>query len=465
MKTKIKFLVALLLIHNSCKKDESDHGVIAETSSALTFELKEAQSYLQNLPSDSSAALKKLNIDWTNATNKSTNEGSAWRIKLKGHPTYQNYEQGHRELIIGKDSATNKISARILEVIPDAIYLQRNARSSSKTFTGRIFEYDLNYKLQTGSLYSGGQSIGHIKADSLSLKDKNLGLKTLNPLSGAQGKLMLMQVIETCSWYQDSYINGDGELVIHSSQVCSYSITGDGGGYAAYATTESGGGGGGGGSGSTSTDATDPVMKPSNLPGENNAKVDPKKMMDCFSNIADPNAAFVVRVYVVEPLPGTSFNVGSNSFGHVAISMSKSSGSTTITQTVGFYPTGSGLSKLSSKSQILDNGDMEFNVSSTYYVNGSNFEKLINFVSNPPADYDFMDYNCSAFVYSAGVAAGIPIPNPTTSIGVSGPGGVTYAMTPAGMASALREQKAANRNIDINEAGGRAAASNGPCNK
>ncbi len=186
--------------------------------------------------------------------------------------------------------------------------------------------------------------------------------------------------------------------------------------------------------------------------------------MECFSQLTSPNAAFVVRVYVVEPQPGTSFNVGANSFGHVAISLSKTCGNTTITQTIGFYPTGAGLDKLDSKSQIIDNSYDEYNISSTYYVTSESFQKVINYISNPPQQYHFTDFNCSAFVYGAGQAGGIPIPDPTTMIGISGPGGAGYAKTPAGMASALRQQRVSNPNSDINEGGGNIPKSNGPCN-
>lgn len=270
--------------------------------------------------------------------------------------------------------------------------------------------------------------------------------------------------IETCAWIQDSYIDAQGDFTVHSTWVCSTTYFDDSGGgyYDGVGAGSSGGTSGGGGGGGTSGTSSPPA--PSNLPGEEKKTVNPREMMGCFASIPNPNAAFVIRVYVIEPQPGTSFNVGANSFGHVAISLSKTSGQTTITQTVGFYPTGTGLDKLSSKSQIIDNGDMEYNVGATYYVTGENFQKVIDFVSNPSKNYHFADYNCSAFVYGAGQAAGIPIPDPTTQIGLGGPGGAGFAKTPAGMASALREQKAKNPNLDINESGGRVPGSHGPCN-
>lgn len=104
-----------------------------------------------------------------------------------------------------------------------------------------------------------------------------------------------------------------------------------------------------------------------------------------------------------------------------------------------------------------------YNISATYYVTGESFQKVIDYVSNPPTNYHFTDYNCSAFVYGAGQAGSIPIPDPTTQIGLGGPGGAGFAKTPAGMASALREQKINNPKSDINEAGGKIPESHGPC--
>jgi len=428
--------------------------------------LEEAKAYITQLQPDSGKILSKISIDWKRAKNDSTKSRNKWTILLEGQPVYQGYKQGYRELVILRDKKSRKIAAKILEVIPEAIYLQTKRKTSASDFTGRVFEYDLNYNLTGGRLYSGGKPVGLISRQRQKDLSEHIDQKfrEVNPFRGVQGKLMLLAV-ETCTWQQDYYIDANGDFTVHGTQVCSTTYLNDGGsggggfydGIGAGSPEPPQGGGGGGSSSPSSPPA------PSNLPGENNNTVNPREMMECFSQIPNPNAAFVVRVYVVEPQPGTSFNVGANSFGHVAISLTKSSGQNSITQTVGFYPTGVGLDKLSSKSQILDNGDIEYNIGATYYVTGENFQKVIDFVSNPPKNYHFTDYNCSAFVYEAGQSGGIPIPDPTTQIGLGGPGGAGYAKTPAGMASALREQKAKNPNSDINEAGGRVPGSNGPC--
>lgn len=468
MKSKLKIATVIFFVISACRKDPINPTISTEKPGQnISLNLAEAKEYISQINPDSAKVLTKIKIDWKLAKNNPTNDGNRWTVPLEGQPIYQGYKQGYRELVILRDKDSRKIGAKILEIIPEAIYLQKKRKTRATDFTGRVFEYDLNYQLTGGRLYSEGKPVGtiHQFSPKQQLDHANHMLKELNPFSGAQGKVMRMIAIETCEWIQDSYIDAQGDFTVHSTRVCSSTYFDDGGGGGGYYDgvgsgdpgTTSGGGGGGGTSGTSST------PPPSNLPGEEKNPVNPREMMECFASIPSPNAAFVVRVYVVEPQPGTSFNVGENSFGHVAISLTKTSGENSITQTVGFYPTGIGLEKLSSKSQIIDNGDMEYNVGATYYVTSENFQKVIDFVSNPPKNYHFTDYNCSAFVYGAGQAGGIPIPDPTTQIGLGGPGGVGFAKTPAGMASALRQLKANNPNLDVNEAGGRVPGSKGPC--
>jgi hypothetical protein len=472
MKNHIKLLTLIIIFFSACKKEsikQSDSS--SPVPPKITLSKADAMEYIQNQRKenpDPNFILNKRKIDLRKARNVNTLDGNIWKINLKGQPIYQKIKQGYRQIAIKRNKETKAIEARILEVIPDAIYLQKGKNISTGTFTGRVFQYDLDYRLIDGQIYSDGKQIGKIAAKKKPEElPRSVSLKDLNPLKGIQGKTMLLQLSQSCDWYQDYYVDAEGTLTIHSEMICSYTVYDTGGNfYAGGGIPSTGGDSGGqtgGGGGSTPPESPSEPPPPSNLPGENNEKVDPKEMMKCFSAIADPNAAFVIKVYVVEPQPGTSFNVGANSFGHVAISLSKTSGNTTITQTVGFYPTGSGLEKLDSRSQMIDNGDIAYNISSTYNVNNESFQKVVGYISNPPQNYHFTDFNCSAFVYSAGQAGGIPIPDPTTQIGLGGPGGAGFARTPAGLAGALRAQKAANPNLDINEGGGRIPGSKGPC--
>jgi hypothetical protein len=185
--------------------------------------------------------------------------------------------------------------------------------------------------------------------------------------------------------------------------------------------------------------------------------------MKCFGNITDPNAKMTVTVYVQEPWPGTSFDIGPNSVGHVAIGLTKSSGSTSITQVVGFYPNATGYSKLHAPSKVVDNGgDLNYNVSISYTVSASQFNQITNYVANPPATYDLNTFNCTNFVYSACQAGGITIPD---AMGVVGLNGATMsldkAMTPAHLGGSIEDMKGQS---NVNTTGGYTPNSNGPCN-
>lgn len=471
---KILFFLHLVLALGSCKKPDPEPVLPNEKDNVSTLNHADAVQYLQDLittakqnANDSNNRfLIKLSPDYRKMYRRRNAGTNSWNLILEGSPTYHGQKLGYRKLQIFRDSITSKISAEVIEVLPDPLALQSRQISSSKDFSGRIYRYDLAYHFKTGSILSGGKTIGEIRPGPIPssnlLKGKNITMTGSNP----QNPLML--IIESCGWSQDWFIDSEGGLNIHSSISCSYSFYQD----CIWSIADDFGGGGGGeysykygSGGSGSTGPVNPATpEPSNLPMEDAKPVDPKKMMDCFSLITTPNAAFTVRVLVSEAFAGTSFNVGPNSFGHVAIQLSKTGNGQTITQTMGLYPTGSGIEKLQSRGQILDNGDIKYDLAATYTVNSETFSKLITYLSGPRKDYDFMDFNCASYAYQAGQAAGLPIPNPITPVGISGPGGAGYADTPGGMAAALREQKFKNPAIDLNQGGGKVDPSKGPCN-
>lgn len=471
----LKIPILLLLLLSACEKDLTQQLPTTKTEdqSDASLAIAEARAWLTG--QSDMGILSKYPIRWENARSIKTKSGNRIILKIPGAPTINNTKLGYRQLSIERNRQTKNIEAKFLEIIPDPIYWQEKQKVESKDFTGRIMEFDLNYKLQKGMIYQSGKQIGESRPSTTQekqayLKEPNqlhpLGtFEQQSPSAPTSGKIAMARVIESCAWYQTSYIDSEGILTIYAERMCSYSFYDDGGGYgggsydSGIGTDQNSGGGGGG---SSSSDPGTPP--PAELPQENQAKVDPKKMMDCFSNISSTGAAFQVKVLVLEPQPGTSFNVGQNSFGHVAIQLTKASQGQVITQTIGFYPTGSGLDKLVSKSRMIDNGGLEYSMSSSFYTDASSFQKVIDYISAPPENYHFTDFNCAAFVYQAGKAGNLPIPDPTTQIGFGGPGGAGYAMTPAGMASALSSQKAANPSADISKAGGRASASKGPCN-
>jgi hypothetical protein len=266
-----------------------------------------------------------------------------------------------------------------------------------------------------------------------------------------------MQEIESCEWYDSSYVNAEGEFTLYSEEVCTSSTIDDGdtggsfdGGSGNYLGSPTGGGNG--------TPASPPQV--SNLPGESGPAIKPKSLMDCFSDIPDAGASMKVTVFVQEPFPGTSFNIGPNSVGHVAIGLTKSNGSQSITQVVGYYPDATGASKFHCSSKIVDNSNLDYNVSISYTITAGNFRSISNYIANPPGTYDLMDFNCTNFVYNACKTGGIILPDPTNTVGLGGPGGVSTAMAPAGLGASIEKLKGQN---NVNTNGGLAPNSKGPC--
>ncbi|MES2457902.1 MAG: hypothetical protein V4594_20250 [Bacteroidota bacterium] len=468
MKKQIYIVFIAIAMTGSCKKTEQDiaaPGTATEQTQSDSFPISEAKAWTAR----QDTGMTKLNPNWTAA--RKLNQKDAWLIPVPGAPIFQKVKQGKRKLLISKDS-TGTIKARILEIIPDAHTLQQFGSMPKDKFSGRILIYTPDHQLESGKLFSSGKISGEIKNAKYSAS-KLLSMKGAYTHPDAVSRMVqqAISIYETCSWWDSAYIDGDGIFTIHSERLCSYTIIDDsyyygdygGGGYfgpSDYYDQPSPGGGG-----YQPQPDPDPIPPSSNLPGEEQQTVDPKKMMECFTALAaNPNANFQVKIHVQEPFPGTSFNIGPNSVGHVAMELTVTSGNQSISQVVGFYPQAtSGTQRMSGPSRIVDNSDLEYNVSATFYVSQGNFHKITNFITNAPDGYDFLTYNCTAFVYNAATLGGIDIPMGYTTVGLSGPGGATVAQTPAGLGSELRSMKANNPNINISTAGGRARESKGEC--
>lgn len=457
MKNRIKILFLLLLASSACRKEDVETS--EEVINKETITIQEAQAWVNDRLE--TKILKKHPINWSEAKWISTDKGNRIVILLEGQPTYQGFKQGYRQLSIKRNEISKQIEGNILEIIPDAIYFQGKQKIESKDFTGRIFEYDLEYKLIKGLLYNSGKVIGESRpATTFEIEHYNKldgKVAPADQFSSAYGKVAAAQIIQTCEWVQNNYVDSEGVLIIFSERFCTTYVIYDGGGDYNDGGIATGSENPIGGSGGSSNPNPGPPP-PSDLPQENKNNVDPKKMMDCFGNIPDANAVYQVKLLVQEPFPGTAFNVGPNSFGHVALALTKSGSGQMTTQILGYYPTGTGTNKLISKSSMKDNSDMQYNVSSTYYVNAENFNKIVNYVSNPDPNYHYTQFNCATFAYNAVRSGGISMPDPTTQNAFVG-----YAITPLGMSLSLKSQKSQTGSQDISDAGGRAGASKGEC--
>ncbi|MFC0514599.1 hypothetical protein ACFFGT_10320 [Mucilaginibacter angelicae] len=427
-KTTYAFLVCMMFL--GCRKEQQK--TVPQPIPDLKLTLDQVRAYYK---SDTST-----NIFWDKATYVPNGKSPYWLVGLGGRPRFQNLDLGYRQLVFYLDSSRN-IKSRILEIIPDATYLQRRRSTSGTGFTGRIFIYGPDYHLLSGKIYADGKPVGQIIPRMAAEK----------PL-----KTDMLQPVVECGWSDSNYVDGDGNAVIYSERLCATGFLDLGGGdgssgdAAPFGSPPPVGAGG-------SAPAAAPSV--SNLPGESKDGINPKDFMKCFQNIPDNGATMKITIYVQEPWPGTTFNAGPNSVGHTAISLTKTSGSTSITQTLGFYPDATGFDKMHAPSKLVDNGgDLDYSVSITYDVSAENFNKIVNYISSPPPTYDITDFNCTNFVNSACLAGNINLPNPITY-------SVLYPKSPVLAPGALGDSiEKLKGNSNVNTAGGNTPFSKGPCN-
>ncbi|EHQ29704.1 hypothetical protein [Mucilaginibacter paludis] len=464
MKKITKYILLLLTLTMACRKENNTQPTI-QTNPQQTLSLKAVTDWYNQQPDSTTTIqtnslglkpfnIKKLNPDLANLRSVNVKKGNYWLVKVKGQPTYNGIKLGYRKLAFIKDS-TGAIKPRILEIIPDLIYLQRKGKAETKDFTGRVFVYDQHHQLTGGLIYSQGKTIGQIKP-------KPAGTST----TSADPKLrtLMVAISADCEWYDSSYIDADGIFTVYSENICSYSIYDDG-----YYPDYGGGGGGdvsadpyGGGGGSSADPAPDPTPEPSNLPGEDHPKINPKNYTDCFGSVPNTNATMQVTIYVQEPFPGTTFNYGPNSVGHTAIGITKSGGGQTVTQVIGFYPDASGKDKIHAPGKLVDNSQLDYNASITYNVDAVQFANLINYINSPLPAYDLTDFNCTGYAVSACAYAGITLPNAYTTVGLPTPDHVPHlAETPAGLGNSIDNMKG---QPGVNTNGGTGPATHGPCN-
>lgn len=452
MKKRLNIIILFILAVTACQKNEikdtapAGNPVKDQLDPAEAKRWWESQGKKKDIKPENIPEGPANVIDWGNIQSGKADTGNYLFVKISGTPTFQKVKQGFKTILFTKN-ANGEINNYFLDIIPDAIQLQREQKITPATFTGRVFVYDKANKLLGGWIFLRGKRAGSIRPAA----------NTGPSFPGTSGlKTKSVNVAENCEWVDSNYIGPDGVVVIYSEKICTYDLgdlsadtPGDLPPLGTAPPEYTGGGGG--------TGAAPPSV--SNLPGEGKPKIDPKSYTNCFGNIPDAGASMKITVYVQEPFPGTTFNLGSNSVGHVAIGLSKTNGTQTITQVVGFYPNATGLDKMHAPSKLVDNGGFDYNASITYSVDAGNFNAVLNYIGNPPATYDLTDFNCTNFVISACKTGGITLPDATNTVGLSGPGGAMTAMTPAGLGNSIEKLNGNN----VNNKGGNAPLSKGPC--
>jgi len=432
----------LVIFFIGCKK-ESTEKLIKQEKGVTVNDAKVFLNNLSDLKTESEnghgfnpkSLLEK--IDWKNASQ--IDSGKALIGKFEGAPTENGIKIGFRKALFFKDSSGD-IDIVIIEFVPDLIHLWKFNGINKDSFDGKLFIYDKYYKPIQGFLYENGK----IKHQIIN-ETKDLNSKDVNSTNQTNST--------TCSQSGYSRINGEGFWEWVTVLTCTtdyfpinnipyYSIINDDMDSLGEDLFSGGG---------TTVEIPEPY-----LPGEDDPKVNGKKMMDCFENISSVGATYKATLYVKEPLPGTPFNVGTNSVGHAAIGLTKTGANgNSITQIIGFYPSGN---KLKSPGELHNNGGMDYNVSLGYNISSSSFNSFLVAISNPLPEYDLLNFNCASYVYTLGILGGINTPSPYNPFNASN----IFPMhaKPANMGNNMRE----NPNSSSSLSNSTAPASKGECN-
>jgi hypothetical protein len=206
--------------------------------------------------------------------------------------------------------------------------------------------------------------------------------------------------------------------------------------------------------------------------------IDLQKYINCFNAVPDAGSTCTIKLCAdipVNNLPGQLITSGYEP-GHAFITMTKTNGSQTVTQSFGFYPQGGFKSIFfaGTASKIVDDGKQgslhEYNASISMNVSTIDFNGTLSLaLSKSTLLYDLNDNNCTDFALDLfnsnryGNPNPIIVPDWTYSYGPAGH--TNYGTTPNGLYKKLQEMKSANGsesgNIQIGTFN--ASASHGPC--
>jgi len=201
-------------------------------------------------------------------------------------------------------------------------------------------------------------------------------------------------------------------------------------------------------------------------------KTDLAKRMNCFNNVpSDANTTYSLTLYA--DLPNNTnpevVAVGTTP-GHAFVKLTKTNGSTSVSQTFGFYPLigAKSLTFAGVDSKVVNDGSHEYNASITIpNMPESEFNIAKNTaLSYANLKYDLNDFNCANFavgIFNSVQVSGVSqlaIPDQITGAGIN------YKTTPNGIYKLLKQMKDTNHSMASNIQTGTLTAPNsdGECN-
>jgi len=347
-----------------------------------------------------------------------------------------------------------------------AIDLEKVHYKQTNGLTGQVVYYNLDGTLSNGVNYANGIPVREILELSI---EEVVKVKKQNNISLLNERLVVVQgcsvqYIETgyigcvgagdyenCKWYSTGY---------SSYMVCE--------GVQEKSVLEDYGGGGGGGGNSNSPTAEDPgdTYEVETLTDS----ISLKKKLDCFKGVPDnANTIYTARIYADLPNDANpNALIGPDRVGHAFVTLIKTNGSNSITQTFGFYPE-KGIKSVSGlyvNSQIEDDGatQHQFNASYSLNFNKLDFERMISAAKTySELKYNLNNFNCTDYalaVFNAGLDNNNQLVVHDWIFGFVTP--TNYGTTPTGLYKKIKEMKDTGKTGAATNTGNAPSSSN--CN-
>ncbi|MGN6490986.1 MAG: hypothetical protein ACTHLE_03240 [Agriterribacter sp.] len=130
--------------------------------------------------------------------------------------------------------------------------------------------------------------------------------------------------------------------------------------------------------------------------------IDLAKYLKCFDNVSNTGATYSITIYADIPVNSDAGTIAiGGQPGHTFITLTKTNGSTTVSQTFGFYPQQGYKSIFDSptSSKMNDNKGHEYNASLTMpNISEASFNAAKNTaLTKAASQYDLNDYNCTDY--------------------------------------------------------------------
>jgi hypothetical protein len=457
MKKPLTLLFCLAVLY-SCQKEVS-------TPSKNDKIISDAKNYLKSNLTDNDFS----SLDFNKLVISQFDSGiNLLRIGYKNKKMTENF-------VVLKIRNTGIENGKIIELSGNDIAIPQVNKVAKQSFNGSVSIYSIDRKAILKSDIKNGFITAFHKN---SVSQPAIGAASINPRHDGT---TLPEVIVVGTIHSGGGISFSNWISLMSL----FNTDGGGGtGYpSGYYSDIQGGGGYAGGNGdplpSGGGGGNEIIEAPILIDFENqysNPAIDLNQYLKCFTDIPDAGATGSIEIFADIPVnrdPDKLFDWENGSPGHVFIKLTKTNGTQSVSQNIGFYPVSGWKTTITPApidGKLADNTGHEFNASCKIDLTPEQIQTAVTrmLYLNRFIKYDIDDYNCTdwaldVFNAAAPVSQRLDIPLYTIP-GGEAPAGTS---TPNGVYNKLKELKEsgvpAAAIIGIPYLG-TVGASHGPCN-